>query len=55
MRNDMQRVALTAQVTAEDIDHKVPAMSLTIHDCTALFESEQLVHFEVKCEVISGR
>ena len=34
-------VALAARVTSKDFNHKVRAISWTVHDCAGLFESEQ--------------
>ena len=45
-------IALTAQVTARDFNHKVHAMSWTVHDYAGQFESEQLECFEVKRSAI---
>ena len=44
----MHSTALTARVITGDIDHKVTAMSWTVHDSTGLFESEQILRYEVK-------
>ena len=46
-------VTLTAGVTARDFNHKVHTMSWPMHDCTGLFECEQLRCFKVKRSVIN--
>ena len=42
MQHKGHSAALTARMTTRDSDHKLHAMSWTVHDCAGLFESEQL-------------
>ena len=45
--------ALTAEVTAREFDHKMPAKSWTVHDSAGLFKSEQLERSEMKESVMA--